>query len=167
LPAVNGLIGSLPFLWWTERAAPGIALINEQAAANERALPTQNIAYLLGWATVDTYIELYIETANRVGGLDAVTGADVKETIDTMVYSPLGLYDFDFLGGEIRDLPGNRIAQIAFLNAEMNGPATSGDDALKVPQDDGSNVYVPLLIPMTDFEDAPDLRPGGADVPDM
>ena len=167
LPAVNGLIGSLPFRWWTERSEPGVALINEQAAANERALPTQNIAYLLGWATVDTYIEIYTQTVNRVGSLEAVTGADVKETIDNLVYSPLGLYTIDYQGGKIRDLPGDRIARIAFLNATMDGPATSGDDALKVPQDDGSNVYVPLLIPLTDFEDVPDLRPGGADVPDM
>ncbi len=165
LPAVNGLIGSLPFRWWTEREEPGIALINEQAAANERQLSSQNIAYLLGWSTVDTYIEMYIQTVNRVGSLDAVTGADIKETFDTMVYSPLGLLNMDFRGGEIRALPGNRIAQMAFLNATRDGVATSGDEALKVDLPDGTQAFIPVLIPLTDFEDAPDLRPGGADVP--
>lgn len=165
LPAANGLLGSLPFRWWTERDQPGIALVNEQAAANERGLSTQNIAYLLGWAVTDTYVEMYIQTVNRVGSLDEVTGADIKETMDTMVYSPLGLLEQDYRGGEIRALPGNRIAMMAFLNAEGTGPATSGDDAMKVDLPDGTQAYIPILIPLTDFEDAPDLRPGGADVP--
>jgi branched-chain amino acid transport system substrate-binding protein len=165
LPAVNGLVGSLPFLWWTERSEPGIALINEQAAANERTLPTQNIAYLLGWSTVDSYIELYIQTVNRVGSLSAVTGADMKETLDSISYSPLGLFNLDFRGGEIRALPGNRIAMMAFANADMSGIATSGEDALAVPFPDGTTAYIPILVPLTPFSDAPDLRPGGADVP--
>jgi branched-chain amino acid transport system substrate-binding protein len=166
LPAVNGIIGSLPFHWWTERELPGVALINEQAAANERQLSTQNIAYLLGWATVDTYIEMYIQTVNRVGSLEAVDGAAIRETVESMVYSPLGLYTFDFRGGEIRALPGNRIATMLFANADMSGVASSGEDALQVPLPDGTNAFIPVLVALTDFEDAPDLRPGGADVPE-
>lgn len=165
LPVVNGLIGSLPFYWWTERDQPGIALINEQAAANERTLSTQNIAYLLGWSVVDTYIEMYIQTVNRVGALGDVTGADIQETLNSMVYSPLGLFEMDYRGGEIRALPGNRIAMMAFANADMSGLATSGDDAMAVPLPDGTTAYIPVLVPMTPFSDAPDLRPGGADVP--
>lgn len=165
LPAVNGIVGSLPFRWWSETTDPAIALIREQAAANERGLPVQNIAYLLGWATVDTYIEMYAQTVNRVGSLADVDGVAIKETIDTMVYSPLGLYEMDFQGGAIRALPNNRMAVMYFLNATMDGPATSGDDALKIPQEDGTNIYVPLVVPMTDFAPAPDLRPGGASVP--
>lgn len=165
LPVVNGLIGSLPFRWWTEREVPGIALITEQAEANERGLSTRNIAYLLGWSVVDTYIELYIQTVNRVGSLEAVEGADIKETLENMVYSPLGLFNLDFRGGEIRALPGNRIAMMAFANADMSGIATSGEDALTVPLPDGTTAYIPVLVPLTDFSDAPDLRPGGADVP--
>ncbi|MBK8024416.1 MAG: ABC transporter substrate-binding protein [Chloroflexi bacterium] len=165
LPAVNGIIGSLPFLWWTERAEPGVALINEQAAANERPLSAQNIAYLLGWGAVDTYIELYIQTVNRVGSLDGATGAELKTTLESMVYSPLGLYNSDYRGGEIRALPGNRIARMFFLNATGDGPATSGDDAMKVDLPDGTVAYIPILVPLTPFEDAPDLRPGGADAP--
>lgn len=164
LPAVNGIVGSLPFLWWSERAEPGIALINEQAAANQRSLSTQNIAYLLGWATVDTYIELYIQTVNRVGSLDDIDGAAIKETIDTMQYAPLGLYEMDYTAGN-RALPGNRMAMMMFANATMDGVATSGDDALTVDLPDGTKAFIPVLVPLTEFAPAPDLRPGGADVP--
>jgi len=165
LPAVNGLVGSMPFHWWTERQIPGIAFINEQAAANERQLSTQNIAYLLGFGIVDTYTELYIQTVNRVGSLEAVTGADLKQTIESVSYSPLGLYTFDYQGGEVRAVPDNRIAQMAFLNKTMDGPATSGEDAMTVDLPDGTKAFIPLIIPLTEFAPAPDLRPGGADVP--
>jgi ABC-type branched-subunit amino acid transport system substrate-binding protein len=161
LPAVNGIVGSLPFYWWSEVAQPGIAFVREQAAANERTLPTQNIAYLLGFSTVDLYTELYIQTVNRLGSLDAVDGAALKETLDGISYSPLGLFTADWQGGEFRAVPTNRIAMMMFLNATMDGPATSGDDALKVPNDDGTTIYVPILVPLTEFAPAPDLRPGG------
>ncbi|MBK8030221.1 MAG: ABC transporter substrate-binding protein [Chloroflexi bacterium] len=164
LPAVNGIVGSLPFLWWSERAEPGIALINEQAAANERSLSTQNIAYLLGWATVDTYVEMYIQTVNRVGSLDAVDGAAIQETIESMVYSPLGFYEMNFADG-VRAVNGNRMATMMFLNATGDGVATSGDDAMKVDLPDGTQAFIPVLVPLTEFAPAPDLRPGGADVP--
>jgi branched-chain amino acid transport system substrate-binding protein len=160
LPAVNGIVGSLPFHWWSEVQHPGVALVREQAALNERTLPIQNIAYLLGWATVDTYVEIYAQTVNRVGSLEDVTGADIKETLDTIDYSPLGLYNINYEEGELRALPANRMAMMLFLNATMDGPATSGDDALKVPQADGTNIFVPILVPLTDFAPAPDLRPG-------
>jgi hypothetical protein len=161
LPSVNGIVGSLPFYWWSERDQPGIALVNEIATAKERTLPTQNIAYLLGFSTVDFYIELYTQTVNRVGSLDAVDGAAIKETLDSIVYSPLGIYDVDFSGGERRATSANRIAMMMFANATMDGVATSGDDALKIPQDDGTNIFVPVLAPLGAFAPAPDLRPGG------
>lgn len=165
LPAVNGLYGSMPFLWWTERDQPGIALINEQADANERALSAKNIAYLLGWGIVDTYAEIYAQTVNRVGSLEAVTGADIKETIEGMDYSPMGLYNFNYQGGTTRALPDNRIAQMLFLNATGDGPATSGEDAMTVDLPDGTKAFIPLVVPLEPFSPAPDLRPGGADVP--
>ena len=166
LPAVNGIIGSLPFYWWSETDVPGVALIREQAAANERQLSTQNIAYLLGWALLDTYIELYTQAVNEAGSLDAVDGALIKSVIENMEYSPLGLYEFNYEGGETRAVPANRIATMLFLNADQTGPATSGEDAMAVPLDDGTTAYIPILVPLTDFEDAPDLRPGGADAPE-
>jgi hypothetical protein len=165
LPSVNGLIGSLPFYWWTELTQPGIQLINEQADANQRALQVRNIAYILGWSIVDQYVELYTQTVNRVGSLEAVTGPEIKATLESMQYAPLGLFEVDYSGGERRAVSGNRIAQMAFLNADGTGPATSAADAMLVPGPDGGQFFVPILIPLTPFEDAPDLRPGGADVP--
>lgn len=159
LPAVNGFVGSLPFSWYNELDNPGIALIAEQAELNERSLPQRNISYILGWATVDYYREIYAITVNRVGNLADVTGADIKETIEATVYSPLDLYNVDY-SGDLRALSSNRIAELRFLNAEGTGPATSGDDAMKIPQDDGTTIFVPILIPLTEFAQAPDLRPG-------
>lgn len=160
LPVLDGMIGSLPFGWWTETDKPGIQLLKEQAEANERALQVQGITYLLGWTTVDLYAELYIQTVNRVGSLDAVDGAAIQETIQNLVYSPLGLSDFNFKGGEIRAVQSNRIVQMRFANATMDGVASSGEDALAVPLADGTNYYPPVIIPLTDFEEAPDMRPG-------
>ncbi|MEQ8674964.1 MAG: ABC transporter substrate-binding protein [Aggregatilineales bacterium] len=159
LPSVNGLIGSLPFNWWTERQLPGIALLNEQAALNERSLPTQNISYLLGWSTVDLYIELYTQAANAAGSVAAVDGAQIYDLLESVEYSPLGLTPISFAGGELRSVPNNRMAMLAFLNADMTGPATSGEDALIVPTETGQ-IFVPILVPLTDFASAPDLRPG-------
>ncbi|MBZ0283733.1 MAG: ABC transporter substrate-binding protein [Anaerolineae bacterium] len=164
LPSVNGLTASIPFHWWTERQLPGIALINEQADANAREPQIRNIAYLLGWGIVDTYTELYIQTVNRVGSIEAVTGAEMKTTIESLSYSPLGLYTFDYQGGALRAVPDNRIGMMAFLNAEGTGPATSAADAMIVEAGD-QKFFVPIIIPLTEFAPAPDLRPGGADVP--
>lgn len=165
LPSVNGLVGSLPFLWWSERESPAIQLITEQANANERPITARNIAYLLGWAVVDTYIEMYTQTINRVGSLDAVDGAAIQETLNTMVYSPLGLYEQNYADGTLRATSGNRIAMIGYLNADGSGLATSAADAMFVAGADGAQFFVPVLVPLTGFEAAPDLRPGGADVP--
>lgn len=159
LPSVNGLVGSLPFNWWTERQIPGIALLNEQAAANERTLPTQNISYLLGWSTVDLYIELYTIAANAAGGLDDVDGSTIYDLLETINYAPLGMTAVDFQDGAIRAVPNNRMAMMAFLNADMTGPATSGEDALIVPTETGQ-IFVPILVPLSEFAPAPDLRPG-------
>lgn len=160
LPVLNGMIGSLPFGWWTESDNPAIQLVVEQADANERALPVRGITYLLGWMTVDLYAEVYIQTANRVGSLDAITGADILETLEGISYSPMTLSTTYFDGGESRAARSNRLVQMRFVNATMDGVATSGEDALAVPLEDGTNYYPPVIIPLTDFEDAPDMRPG-------
>ena len=161
LPAVNGLVGSLPFLWYTERDNPGIALILEQFVANQRQASQLNISYLLGWSVVDIYTELYIQTVNRVGSLEAVTGAEMKATIEGMDYSVLGgLLQFNFPEG-LRAVPFNRIGIMYFLNAAGDGPATSGDDAATVEGPNGATFFRPLVVPITPFSPAPDLRPGG------
>jgi hypothetical protein len=165
LPAVNGIIGSMPFRWWTERDNPGIALITEIADSKEVPPQNRNIAYLLGWSIVDAYIEIYTQTVNRVGSLDAVTGPEIKATLDALEYSPLGLYNINWQAGATRADSMNRIAQMNFANADMSGVATSGSDALTLPLPDGTTAFLPVVVPLTDFEMVPDLRPGGADVP--
>jgi branched-chain amino acid transport system substrate-binding protein len=166
LPAVDGLIGSMPFRWWTEVDQPGIQLITEVADSKEPALEPQNrnIAYLLGWSIVDMYVEIYTQTANRVGSLEAIDGAAVNETLSNLTYSPLDLFELSFTDG-VRDAVTNRIAMMKFANADMSGVATSAADAITLPLADGTTAFLPIVVPLTDFATTPDLRPGGADVP--
>jgi len=160
LPVVDGMYGSLPFLWYTETGEPAIQLITEQADLNERDATVRNITYIIGWGTVDLYVELYTRAVNEAGSLDAVDGTVMRGIIESTVYDPLGLFTFDFEGGDIRATSGNRIVQMRFVNSTMDGPATSGDDALQVELGDGSNFFPQLIIPLTDFQPAPDMRPG-------
>lgn len=163
LPILNGMYGSVPFQWWTETSLPGIQLLIEQADANQRPAQLRNISYLLGWATVDSYVEMYAQAVNEAGSLEAVDGAVMKSVIENLDFSPLGLYEINFQGGTIRALPNNRIMQLFFANNTMDGIASSGDDALKVPLEDGTNYYPPVYVPRAPtegFEPAPDMRPG-------
>lgn len=162
LPAVNGLVGSLPFQWYSERTHPGIALLLEQAAANERGLPVQNVSYLLGFGLVDTYVELYTQAVNEAGSLDAVDGNVIQSIIQGMDYRPLDLYHVNYPEG-MRSTSANRMAMMLFLNKTMDGPATSGEDALTVDAGDGTKLFIPLLVPLTPFAPAPDLRPGAGE----
>jgi ABC-type branched-subunit amino acid transport system substrate-binding protein len=159
LPSTNGLVASLPFHWYSERQLPGIALILEQAAANSRGLQLQNVSYILGWGLVDQYVELYTQAVNEAGSLEAVDGALMKSIIEGIDYEPLGLFHFVY-GEGMRSVTGNRMAIMQYVNATMTGPATSAADALLVDTPDGGKLFVPLILPLTEFSDAPDLRPG-------
>ena len=159
LPSVDGMLGSMPFLWWSEASHPGIAFITEQADANERDIATRNIAYLISWGSFDYFAELYIQTLNRVGSIDAVTGAEMRETILGLDYEPLGglwrvAYDEGF-----RDTTQNRIAVLKFANSDMSGVATSPDDAMIVETDTGG-LFIPIVVPLTEFQEVPNVRPG-------
>lgn len=162
LPAVNGLIGSLPFHWYSERAHPGISLILEQATANSRGLPLQNVSYLLGFGLVDTYVELYTQAVNEAGSLEAVDGALMNEIIQGVDYRPLDLYHLNYPDG-MRSTSTNRMGAMYFLNKTMDGIATSGEDALTVDAGDGTKLFIPQIVPLTDFTTAPDLRPGAGE----
>lgn len=159
LPAVNGMIGSLPFRWWTEVSIPGVAFVTQQADLNERtAAQTRNIGYLGSWGLFDLWMEVMIQTVNRVGSLDAVTGDEIKATIESIDYAPLGLFGVNYGDGSLRATRQDRMAAIAFLNKEGNGPALSREDA--------ADPLIPILVPFaSDVSEMPDLRPGGADVP--
>lgn len=159
LPAVNGMIGSLPFRWWTEVTNPGVAFVTQQANANERtAAQTRNIGYLGSWGLFDLWVETMIQTVNRVGSLDAITGDDIRTTLEGVDYAPLDLFGVNYGDGSLRVTRENRMAFIAFLNSEGNGPALSRSDA--------ADPLIPILVPLAaDFGPMPDLRPGGPDVP--
>jgi ABC-type branched-subunit amino acid transport system substrate-binding protein len=158
MPVIDGMYGSMPFAWWTESANPAIQFITAQADANDRGAGVRGVTYLLTWGNIDLTVEAYIQTINRVGGLENVTGAEMKATLDSIVYEPLGgLYLADWKDGEIRDTSSNRIGVMRFLNATGDGVATSPEDAFVV---EGAGIFVPILVPLTEFGDVPDLRPG-------
>ena len=155
---MDGMFGSMPFHWWTERNNPGVQFVTQQFAANSRGPAEQNIAYLLSWGSADDIIETYIRTVNRVGSLDAVTGADIRETVEGMDYAVLGGLLHHRYDEGMRDATENRIAVMKFANATMTGPASGPDDALLVPDGSGGQLYVPIVVPLTDFMPVPQLR---------
>ena len=158
LPAVDGMFGSMPFLWWTELNSPGVQFVRQQFTANNRSPGEQNIAYLVSWGVVDSIIEIYIRTVNAVGSLDAVTGTDIRATVESMDYPILGgLMHHSFAEG-MRDGTQNRIARMAFANSTMTGPASGPEDAVRIPDGSGGQLFVPIIIPLTDFMPVPQLR---------
>ncbi len=160
LPAVDGMYGSMPFQWWTEVDQPAVQFVTEQWAANERSISERNVAYITTWGFADIFVETYIRAANEAGSLDAVTGAQLRGIMETMEYEVLGsLLTFQF-GETFRDAVENRIALLKFANADMSGPATGPDDALFLDDGNGGQLFAPIVIPLTDFQAAPNLRGG-------
>ncbi len=162
LPAVNGIVGSLPFVWWTETENPGIQVITEVADANERPATVRNIAYITGFISIDIYIEVMVQTANRVGSGD-FTGADVYETMQMIDYNTMDVLPVNFQDGAIRDTTSNRMAVLTYAGAE-GGTVLDGEPPLLVDTENGQ-IPVPVVVPLEEERDTPDLRPGGADVP--
>ncbi len=157
LPSVDGMFGSMPFRWWTEISHPAVQFVYQQFTLNERGITEQNIAYLVSWGVIDSIIEATIRTMNRMGSLDAVTGADMRETVESMDYAVLGgLMHHRFEEG-MRDATMNRIAVLKYANATMTGPATGPGDAMLVDGPSGK-MFVPLVVPLTDFMEVPQLR---------
>jgi len=164
LPAMSGMIGSLPLRSWAESNHRGIQLMIEQANLHQRPPQVRNHYYTLAWASTDLYIEVYIQTGNRVG-FDHITGADIKETLENIIYTPLGgVESIDFQDGARRTLSANRIGQMNYLGQDGRTPAGTNNPPLLIKVGDQQNM-VPMLVPLSNFQTAPDLRPGGADVP--
>ena len=158
LPSVDGMFGSMPFVWWTEISHPAVQFVTQQHAVNQRSPVEQNIAYLLSWGSVDSIIETTIRAANAAGSLDAVNGALVKDIVESMDYAVMGgLMQQNFEDG-MRDATHNRIAVMKYANADMTGPATSPADALLIPDGAGGQMFLPLVVPLTDFMPVPQLR---------
>jgi len=165
LPLLDGMIGSMPTRSWAESDHPGIRLITEQADLHQRPVTMRTNSYIEAWAMTDLFIETYIQTGNRIG-FEHVTGADMKATLEHIVYAPMGgVKQIDFQGGARRALSTNRIGQMNFLGQDGKTPAGPDNPPMVVTVGD-QQFLVPMIIPLTDYEPAPDLRPGGADVPD-
>jgi len=163
LPVIDGMYGSVPYSWWTETDSPTVQFMTQQADLNERAAAVRGVTYMLTWGNIDLTIEAYIQTINSVGGLENVTGAALRETMDNIDYQVMGgMYTANFQEGAIRDVTNNRIAQMRFVNATFDGLATSADDAFVI---EGAGLFLPTIVPVTEWGDTPDLRTGGADVP--
>ena len=104
LPLLNGMIGSMPIRSWAESDNPGIQLITQQADMHKRPVTMRTNSYIEAWALTDLFIETYIQTGNRVG-FEHVTGADMKATLENIVYAPMGGVEMvDFQGGARRAL---------------------------------------------------------------
>jgi len=158
LPSVDGMFGSMPFLWWTELSHPAVQFVTQQFNANNRSPAEQNIAYLVSWGVADAIIETTIRTVNAVGSLDGVTGAAIRETAEAMDYAVLGgLYQHSFEKG-MRDGVLNRIAVLKYANTTMSGAATGPDDALLIDDGAGGKLFVPIVVPLSDFMEVPQLR---------
>jgi hypothetical protein len=163
VPLLDGMIGSYANRSWYEADHPCIRLITEQADLNNRPLTMRTHDYIRAWVYIDLFIETYIRTGNRVG-FGEVSGAEMKKTLDEMVYAPLGgVVQVDFRDGR-RALSSNRIGVMHFLGQDGANPA-GPDNPPIVQAVDGEDYFVPILVPLTDIQPAPDLRPGGADVP--
>lgn len=156
MPSTDGVLGLLPYTWWDEKH-PGTALVQEQFTANNRPPTARGIAYLAGFGAIDTYIELIIQTVNRVGK-DNLTGAEVKKTLDGFKYEALGgVFSYDWTNG-IRDVRMTRIGQLGYLRGADGAPV--------VVEVGGQKMLVPVIAPVTtEAMPVPDLKPGGADVP--
>lgn len=158
MPAVDGMYGSMPFLWWTETDQPAVQFVTEQFNLNERTPAERNIGYEFTWGTADIIIEAYIRTVNEAGSLDAVTGEGLRATLEAMDYSVLnGMFRFNYPEG-FRDATENRIAQLAFANSDLSGPAMSPDEALMIDDGNGGQIFVPIVVPLTEFQETPNLR---------
>jgi ABC-type branched-subunit amino acid transport system substrate-binding protein len=164
LPMLNGMIGSMPSRSWAESDHPGIRLITEQADLHQRPLTMHTNSYIGAWTMTDLFIETYIQTGNRVG-FEHVTGADMKATLENIVYAPMGgVEQIDYQGGTRRALSTNRVGEMNFLGQDGKTPASVDNPPMLVTVGD-QQFLVPMILPLTDYQPAPDLRPGGADVP--
>ena len=166
LPMINGMLGSLPVRSWAETGNPGIELITSQADLHQRPLTMRTDGYIMGWDTTDLLIEVYIQTGNRVG-FDHITGADIKKTLENIVYTPLGgVEQIDYQGGTRRALVADRIGEMNYLGQDGKTAAGAGNPPMLVTVGD-QQFMVPMITPLTDYQPAPDLRPVGADVPSV
>ncbi|MFP4321840.1 MAG: ABC transporter substrate-binding protein [Anaerolineales bacterium] len=154
--ATDGMMGSLPFLWWDEVQEPGVQIVlnywaqNRLAEDPEAAVQVRNIAYITSFGAVDLWAEAMIRSINEVG-FENMSGAALQETMTNLDYDAfLGMIRADFTDGA-RATQETRIASIQFIEGD------EGVTPSVVPVDD--EVFGDWFI-------APDLKLGGEDVPE-
>jgi len=148
---VAGTVGSLPYVWWDQVDHPGIQLVlnswltnrlapaGDDPEAQQEALATRNIAYILAYSSVDLWIEVMTQTINRVG-FENANGAAVYETLNSG-------FEYDVLEG---------VLPIKF-DSETRAQVTSAIGQIQFVENAAGGV-TPQVNPLTDVMDTPDLR---------
>ena len=75
-----------------------------------------------------------------------------------MDYNVLGGLYHQYFEEGMRDGVLNRIAVLKFANTTMSGPAAGPEDALLIDNPAGGKLFVPIVVPLTDFMEVPQLR---------
>ena len=129
-PAVSeGAVGVTQIPFWTEDH-PGVRLMTSVANEKERAAKDVGAPYLIGFMYADTMVEAIGRTVDAVGW-DNLTGSALREQFMKMEnYRPFDLYTFTFTADK---------------------PEPSSVRIVQVQ--DG------IPVPITDWFDAPDLKP--------
>lgn len=139
--AANNFVGLLPYTWWDDTDHPGIQVVTQEWVANEREIATRNVAYLLAWGTMDTFIDL-VKMAVADVGYENLDGPAMYAAFQKLDYEALdGVFHWRF-------------------DAETRAPSTT-----RIGQVQFTAEGAPYFAPLSDWMECPDLRPGGADVP--
>jgi hypothetical protein len=75
-----------------------------------------------------------------------------------------GVERIDYQGGKRRALSQNRIGEMDFMGKDGKTPASANNPPLIVQEGDQKHL-VPMIIPLTDYQSAPDLRPTAVNIP--
>ncbi len=129
--ASEGFYGPLPNLWWDDADNAGIKQVEAEFKANSRKPAEHSVGYLLTFAIVDITRQVLEKTIDRVG-FDALSGASVYETIQTM--------------GEVKGLDG---VMVLSYSKDVRAP-----NKARVMQ-----VQKGKFVAQSDWLTAPDLRP--------
>ncbi|MFQ6016161.1 MAG: ABC transporter substrate-binding protein [Anaerolineae bacterium] len=81
--AAEGMIAPVPFRWWNETDHPGIQILHQQFAANERPAAYMNLAYLMTFTNVDMARQV-IEKAIDDVGFANLNGEAVYNALQTI-----------------------------------------------------------------------------------
>ncbi len=113
-----------------------VQIAQKYYTANNRPADMYSMGYLHGWSIIPVMVELFKKALNTVG-YEKLNSQAVYDAFKTLQIT-------DTLGRKM-DFTGNKRYNSAMFIAQM--------------KTDGS------IVPLTDYFQAPDLRPGGADVP--